>query len=179
MPDANTNTPGGLLSQLNWLNMFSGSEATEIYEYPLYSDAHITGEFTDSLGPYSFLNSVPIYHGPGVVNAPIVLRVAIHLGERRPNMSEKDESLYHGGTFVDEIAAITSVALGSRIRAGGESREFQVGKDPYGRPCAWNDKSRPIVCVRRNGLILPSVVGTHSMNQLEMLKSIPLIATSA
>ena len=146
-----------------------------VYEYPLYSDAHITGDFTDGLGPYSFLNTVPLPDGPGVVNAPIALRAAIHLSEYRPDMSKTDESLYHGGTLVDELAALTSVALGVRIRAGGKSRQFEPGKDPYGRPIAWNDEPRPIVRVRRNRLVLPSVVGTHSMDQLGVLKSIPLI----
>lgn len=172
-PDAET--PTAALSQLNWLNVSLENTGTHIYEYPLYSDAHITGEFIDGLGPYSFLNTVPITNGPGVVNAPIVLRVAIHLGEYRPDMTKTNESLYHGGTLVDEIAALSSVALGVRIRVGGESRRFEPGKDPYGRPCAWNDEPKPIVRVRRNRLILPSVVGTHSMDELEILKSIPLI----
>ena len=172
-PDAET--PTAALSQLNWLNVSPENTGTHTYEYPLYSDAHITGEFIDGLGPYSFLNTVPIPNGPGVVNAPIVLRVAIHLGEYRPDMSKTNELLYHGGTLVDEIAALSSVALGVRIRAGGESRQFEPGKDPHGRPCAWNDEPKPIVRVRRNRLILPSVVGTHSMDELEILKSIPLI----
>jgi hypothetical protein len=168
-------TPTAALSQLNWLNVSPENTGTHIYEYPLYSDAHITGEFIDGLGPYSFLNTVPIPSEPGVVKAPIVLRVEIHLDEYRPDMSKTDESLYHGGTLVDEIAALSSVALGVRIRAGSESRRFEPGKDPHGRPCAWNDEPKPIVRVRRNRLILPSVVGTHSMDELEILKSIPLI----
>jgi len=167
--------PRALLSQLNWLRVSPDDIDTPIYEYPLFSDAHITGEVPNGLGPYSFLNAVPIPSGPGVVNAPIVLRAVIYLGEYRPDMSKTDESLYHGGTLVDEIAALASLALGVRIRAGGETRRFEPGKDPYGRPCAWNDEPRPVVRVRRNHLVLPSVTGTHSMDPLGTLKSIPLI----
>ena len=126
-------------------------------------------------GPYSFLNTVPFPNGPGVVNAPIVLRAAIHLPTYLPNMLKTDESLYHGGTFVGELAALTSVALGVRIRAGDQSRRFEPGQDPYGRPCDWRDKPKPSVGVQHNRPILPSVVGTRRMSQLEMLKSIPRI----
>lgn len=177
-PEAPSNAnvePRALLSQLNWLRVSPDEADAPIYEYPLFSDAHVTGEVTSGLGPYSFLNSVPMPSGPGVVNAPIVLRAFFYLGEYRPDMSKKDESLYHGGTLVDEIAALASLAIGVRIRAGGETRRFEPGKDPYGRPCAWNDEPRPVVRVRRNHLVLPSVTGTHSMNPLEKLKSIPLI----
>ncbi|WP_372715967.1 hypothetical protein [Novipirellula sp.] len=168
--------PRALLSQLNWLRVSTDETKTPIYEYPLFSDAHLTGEVNEGLGPYSFLNAVPISNGPGVVNAPIVLRAVYYLGNCLPDMSKTDESLYHGGTLVDEIAALASLALGIRVRAGGETRRFEPGQDPYGRPCAWNDEPRPVIRVRRNHLVLPSVTGTHSMDPLEILKSVPLIA---
>ena len=59
-PDANTGTE--LLSQLNWFNWRNVSDPHDalVVEYPLYSDARITGEFREGLGPYSFLNTVPI-----------------------------------------------------------------------------------------------------------------------
>ena len=175
-PDVNTGTE--LLSQLNWFNWLNVPDAHDasVVEYPFYSDAHITGDFREGLGPYSFLNTVPFPDGPGIVNAPIILRAAIHLPDYHPDMSKKDESLYHGGFWEDEIAALASVALGIRIHAGGISREFEPGQDPYGQPREWQHKPKPIVRVRSNQLILPAVVGTHSMDQLKILESIPRIA---
>lgn len=167
---------GSLLSQLNWLNVATKPNSSGICEYPLFSDAHITGEQTDGFGPYQFLNTVPIPNQPGEVNAPIVLRVAFYLDEYRPQMSRTDDSLYHGGTLVDEIAALASLAMGVRVRAGGESRRFEVGKDQLGRPYSCNEQPKPIVRVRKNKPILPEVIGTHSMNDLHLLKSIPSIA---
>ena len=174
-PDANNRKE--LLSQLNWLNWLNVSDAhnATVVEYPLYSDAHITGEFSEGLGPYSFLNTVPFPGGPGIVNAAVILRAAIHLPECLPDMSKTDDSLYHGGIWVDELAALTSVALGVRIRAGDETRRFEPGQDPYGRPCEWQYDPKPIVPVRLNQLILPSVVGKHSMDELKILESIPHI----
>ena len=174
--DANDGTvPLSQLNWFNWLNVPDSPDAT-VVEYPFYSDAHITGEFREGLGPYSFLNTVPVRDGPGIVNAPIVLRAAIHLpGYRPPDIWETDESLYHGGRWEDELAALTSVALGVRIHAGGISRQFEPGQDPYGEPCEWQYEPKPIVRVRSNQLILPSVVGTHSMEELKILESIPQI----
>ncbi len=175
-PDANTGTE--LLSQLNWFNWRNVSDPHDalVVEYSLYSDAHITGEFREGLGPYSFLNTVPFPDGPGIVNVPIILRAAIHLPDYySPDMSKTDESLYHGGGWEDEIAALMSVALGVRIHAGGISRRFEPSGDPYGRPREWQYEPKPIVRVRSNQLILPAVVGTHSMDELKILESIPRI----
>lgn len=181
---SDTNSQTALLSQLNWLNWLdvSDTSAATVVEYPFYSDADIRDEFTDDLGPYSFLNTVPSPISPdGDVNAPIVLRAEIHLTQPfpPPDKFETDERFYHGGDTVDELAALTSVALGVRIRAGHESRRFEPGpdQDPYGRPSDWRDNPKPVVRVQPNrlNLILPSVVGEHPMSQLKILRSIPQI----
>lgn len=138
-----------LFSQLNWLRCEESElDNASVVEYPLYSDASFTGNFPEGFGPYGFLNTIPLPEGPGIINAPIILRVAIHLPDYRPDMSKKNESLYHGGFWVDEIAAPVSVALGVRIEAGGMSREFKPGQDPYGQPWEWHYESKPVVRVR-------------------------------
>ena len=62
--NGNNNFQTELPSQLNWLNWIDASDkdTASVVEYPFYSDAHITGEFTDGLGPYSFLNHA-VEHG--------------------------------------------------------------------------------------------------------------------
>ena len=115
--NGNNNSQTELPSQLNWLNWIDESDdnTTSVVEYPFYSDAHITGEFTDGLGPYSFLNTIPLHNAPGVINSPVILRAAIHLTQPEPQSAplpdkfKTDESLYHGGDTVDELAALTSV----------------------------------------------------------------------
>ena len=163
-----------LSSQLNW-NNWSRAQDPFVAEYPFYSDANIKGEFREGLGPYSFLSAFPDRAVPRTINVPIILRVEIHLPEWNPEtISGTDESLYHGGAWVDEIAALTSVALGVRIHAGTESRRFGPPfDDPYGQPL--ERKSEPVFRAQPEPLILPSVVGTHSMDQLEILESIPQI----
>jgi hypothetical protein len=165
----------GLPSQLNWLNALNNEPATGVYEYLFYSDAHITGEFTSGLGPYSFLNTVPIPDMPGIITAPIILRLVDHLPKYRPDMSKKDEVFYHGGRMVDELAALTSLSIGARIIAGGVSRQFEPDKDPLGRPVAWDYRPAPFFRVRPGRYVLPSIPGTHSLDKLDILNSIPKI----
>ncbi|QEG36806.1 hypothetical protein [Bythopirellula goksoeyrii] len=181
-----------LLSQLNWHAANAGGALRGISEYPLYSDTHIVGERPDEFGPYAFLNAVPLPDGPGNVNAPIVVRVSLHLDTHHlPNMSQRDESLYHGGLLIDELAALISLCVGARMRAGGESRRFEPGKDPLGRPAAWNDRPKPSVGVRlapiiklktgvvlrSNNIVLPAAVGTHSLDELDLLSCIPRLSS--
>ena len=164
-----------LSSQLNW-NNWSRAQDPFVAEYPFYSDANIKGEFREGLGPYSFLSAFPDRAIPGTINVPIILRVEIHLPEWKPeDISGTDESLYYGGAWVDEIAALTSVALGVRIHAGTESRRFGPPfDDPYGQPL--EKKNEPVFRAQPERLILPSVaLDTHSMDQLEILESIPRI----
>lgn len=184
MPDAEANNEKfngalpTLLSQLNWQAANNGEQSRGIAEYRLYSDAHITGHRPSELGPYSFLNTVPISDGPGSVNAPIVVRVSFHIDAQQPDMTKKSETLYHGGVLIDELAALTSLCLGARMRAGGECRRFEIGKDPLGRPIAWNDQPKPSIRFRTNRIVLPSVVGTHSLDQLDLLSTIPRLTSS-
>ena len=154
-----------------------------VHEYPLYSDAHLTGELREGLGPYSFINTVPAGFAAGAVKAAVVLRMAVSRNQHLPDMSKTDVSRYHGGTLVDELAALASMALGVRIWAGGVSREFTPGGDLYGQPWEWARGPIPVLHVEQNHLwLLPSLVGTRSTRSLSMLgllRSIPEIATKS
>ena len=165
-------------SQKNWLKKMCGASKGSclvIHEHPLYSDAHITGEFRKIKGPYTFLNTVPIPTFDSAVNAPIVLRAEMHIRPSIPDMSQTDEFLYHGGDLVDEVVALASLSLGIRLLGGGVSREFGTNDDPYGRPCEWARVPKPAFQLRRGQPILPSVSGSQSMEDLERLETIPQI----
>jgi hypothetical protein len=152
------------MSQWNWINWSTFSDPPIACEYPFYSDAHIFGDNIDNLGPYSFLSNFSLNTGPGVVNSPIILRAMLP-----PEGSEVN------ARWVDEIAALASVSLGVRIYAGGYTRVFKPDKNPYGEPWSLDDKPKPVINIQKNRLILPSVVGARSINQLKHLKSIPFI----
>lgn len=171
-----------LPSQLNWLetirNPGENPERT-VHEYILYSDAYITGELRTLTGPYEFLNTIPSPLTPSTINTPIVLRAQMPAAGSLPDMSRTDDSLYHGGGLVDEIAALASLSLGIRLLNGGISREFgATDDDPYGRPSESWRVPRPVLRFPGDGPLLPSVRGSRSLQDLQRLGTIPTIEPS-
>ncbi len=56
------------------------------------------------------------------------------------------------------------------MRAGGESRCFSGLDDPLGRPIGWDHRPMPVLNLDRNELVLPEVVGEHSLEELNRLE---------
>lgn len=161
-------TSDGLPILRNWIARNAGMERYGTYEFPLYTDARMTGHIRRTDWPYAFLNTVPIHDEPGYVQAPVILRVDAHIAQsERPNFSKTDASAYHGGLVTDEIAALASLCIGVRMRAGGQSRRFDsMEQDPLGRPVAWDHRPIPTLDLNKNRLVLPDIVGDHSLEEL-------------
>ena len=174
-----TNDGVGILpSQLNWLKksqLDSDNTAPVVYEYPLYSDARLTGSTRWTHSPYAFLNTIPVQTVPETINTVAVLRAEIYPDFSLPDMSRTDETLYHGGEFDDEVVALASLCLGARLLSGDISREFRTGDDPYGTPREWGRRPKPIFRFMQGVPVLPDVAGTHSLDNLRRLESIPNI----
>jgi hypothetical protein len=146
----------------NWKAAQSGAEQLQLFEVYLYSDAWITGEVEEAGCPYSFLNTVPLrHHAP--LTPVLALRVRVHLEHEIPVMDVTDTSRYHGGSFVDEIAALTSLAMGVRLQAGGRIREFSA-RDPLGRPRAEPNVPALASATSTRGPRIPRAHGKHNLN---------------
>jgi hypothetical protein len=166
----------GPIFHANW-RAFENKEALiTTVEYPLYTDARITGEMSAGFGPYKFLNTVPSECRPGVLNPSIVLRADIYLENNLPRMTATDTAKYHGGLFQDEIAALVSLCLGVRVKAAGESRRFDPKGDPLGRPQATRFRSEPTMNLGDRHLKLPGSVGSHSLEGLHPIKLLPKLS---
>lgn len=158
----------------NWKLKNADRPRHSITEYPLYTDSHLTGQIHREDWPYAFLNTIPGGAEPGLVQHSCTLRVEEYIHSSVPDFSETNDSLYHGGLLQDEIAALASLCLGGRVKAGGMSRIFEtLTKDPLGLPMVWDFKRPPYLTVNKNHLILPDVTGTHSLDELMRLKSLP------
>jgi hypothetical protein len=72
---------------------------------------------------------------------------------------------WHGGWLPDELAALISLALGIRCRAGGETRAFRLDGDPKGEPVefAHTPPYRPPL---RRPPVLPRVLERHDLADL-------------
>ena len=126
----------------------------------------------------TFFNTVPLSE-PGQVTSAVVLRCSHYLPlVRTPDWTVTNAELYHGSSFPDEIAALVSLVLGIRVRAGGVTRRFELGADPMGRPS--DGRNRPDTGApirnRRQGWMLPNAVeGDHSLEWLSIMDSLPLL----
>jgi hypothetical protein len=160
-------TAKGPFIYLNWIAANKGKKPLWICEYPLLTDAHITGEATEGYGPYKFINPLPMPPKRGLVRPGMVLRLEHHFKDTRVDLTKTDTEFYHGGGFLEEIAALFSLAIGIRTKSGGLIREFEQNGDPLGRPRAYDDRPNPILGFGRHRcLILPRVVGSHSLEKL-------------
>ena len=137
------------------------------YECELFSDVRFSGEIiNEHLGPYQILNPTPTHtYLPDVgietdkVHSALVLRY-VEMGttlNRDPvNVQHDDSGNYHGGTLVDEMAALLSLLFGVRIQAGRLSREFPT-EDLLGRPFFLYDKPEPALPINVYYGIVPSL----------------------
>ncbi len=170
--------PVGTPSYDNWRAFDDGEKMLGEYEYLLYTDAWLTGEVTSGVGPYKFFNLGPSLEEPGRVWPTIGLRLSTHVSFDLPKMNKTDALRYHGGSMTDEIAALASLKCGVRLRSGGQTRRFDPGDDPLGRPVAWSERRGPelssFIGTRR--LRLPTITGQHSMMPIGEMKSFPSLA---
>jgi hypothetical protein len=149
--------PQGTFAYENWRLHNRGLPVESALEYPLFSDAKVMGELTEGLGPYQIINCIA---EPKVdPHRPIlVLRTSYHGNWDYSDLNRTDAAQYHGGTSADEIAALISLGLGIRVKAGGATRWFSPEGDPKGRPWSFREHGRPDPVITHSawGAILPN-----------------------
>ena len=162
----------GPVVYLNWLAAMQQKPVLYTEGYPLYTDAHIVGEAR--YGPYQFLNAM----ARGNVQPAVILRFGWYWEFPHPDFSQTDAEQYHGGAPPDEIAALASLAMGVRFRAGDSTREFIPAGDPMGYPRSWTTRPTPLLAVSGSlhRWVLPRVVeGEHSLQLLQPLSVLPTL----
>ena len=124
-----------------------GEPAQDISEAMLFTDTWVTGEVSE-LGPYAFINTIAhasIQSGKMICPA-VAMRVTHHhhgVPDKPLLPMENDFEHYHGGDYLDEMAALASLFMGARLKAAGATRQFQKDGDPLGRPVQYSGKSEP------------------------------------
>lgn len=160
----------------NWKAYENSAPIKDISEYPIFSDARITGENTRDFGPYVFLNPVPYEDKPGLVQPSLYLRMENYQEFERPDMSETESERYHGGSIIDEIAALSSLTLGRRMKAGNITRYFKQNGDPLGHPIELLPQQKPVVLIEKRGLKIPMAIKKQTIIKLSPLSSLPMLS---
>ena len=159
----------------NWRRMRDGAPADGAFEFPIVSDAQIVSDLRSGFGPYQLLNPVSATSDAPFTSA-VIVRVDYHLAHdlavATAPVEKTDSSAFHGGWIKDELAALVSLSLGIRARAGGTTREFSTDGDPRGTPVEWDRLEDPIP-LRGQRLIVPRLRGEHSLDDLQQLGLLP------
>lgn len=163
MPD-----PRNLPVISNWQAFLDRKPRLSINEFPLFTDAWVTGEIT--VGPYTFINTIARANQE-VVKLGVVLRYYSYLDWEHPDFSKTDASLYHGGSPQEELAAFASLIVGVRFRAGDSIRRFD-GRDPLGTPVQMCQRNRPYFSSPRSFNIPSIAQGQHALDGLNLLESL-------
>lgn len=157
-----------------WRNSRAATEGVERrdrWEYGLYTDAHVTGEVREGLGPYALLNG--LYFGSDAEHPSLILRVDDHVPPIVWNEVWAPNALHI------EAAALLALALRIRCRSGGELRRFTKDDDQAGQPFGFPHR-RPVLSLPRTTgpqperPILPALIGrdadlTHAVDQLNIV----------
>ena len=162
----------GPLVYENWKGMLDGKPLKTTNEYLLYTDAKIISEIRDGLGPYQLLNALTFSRTHDLLPG-IVLRVDYHFEDcLKSSFPEKtDDVRYHGGSLNDEMAALISLCLGIRLKAGGPIRSFDPEGDSKGRPEGLWHHAVPILIKNKEFYqpILSQVLGEHILDHAGMI----------
>ncbi len=161
----------GPLAYRNWREVDSWGGRLATFEFPLYTDAYITGGSLP-YGPYHLIRTNLLHErAPEKGRAAFrrrPLRPAITLRAPMPSHYEPHEitipdwgqtraDIYHGGDLKDEIAALVSLCLGIRVWAGECTRRFEFGGDPLGEVMDWPPSLQPVLLLSSTNPLIPSL----------------------
>lgn len=149
----------------NWRAFDSGEPWLATEEFPLFTDAWVTGQA--EVGPYLFINTVALRRG--TVRPAIVLRYPLHRAWLYPDFRKTNAELYHGGSPPQELAALGSLAIGVRLRAGRPTRRFEPKGDPVGTPTESGGRATPFFDVPEQYKLPSAAEGGHALGDLSIL----------
>jgi len=155
----------------NWIAYQQGNPSQGYFEYELLSDVGITGDNNTDFGPYEFMTA---FNREKEVKASLIVRVDERRSNRIPSLNKTNVDYYHGGELIDEIAALVSLTMGVRIKAGRMIREFRSSDDRFGRNTDWHKipavhQIKPLYGQYK----LPAVIHECGIDLLAPLKGLP------
>jgi hypothetical protein len=154
----------------NWKAALVGKAVQSSFEFPFFTDAHITGTIEEGYGPYQFINTVLSSIRDTSPRRPaIIFRVDLHLtfDPSELEMDKTDDERYHGGDIQDEAAALVSLSVGIRLKSGAMIRRwYEPHGDPKGYPCYFQFAGDPVLPTSVVDAVVPRALGNHSLDDI-------------
>lgn len=154
----------------NWRAALLGNAVQSTFEFPFFTDAHITGTIEEGYGPYQFINTVLSSTRNTYPRRPaVIFRVDVHLtfNPSELEMDKTDDERYHGGYLQDEAAALVSLSVGIRLKAGAMIRRwYEPHGDSKGYPCYSQFADDPVLPTSDVDSVVPRALGTHSLGDI-------------
>jgi hypothetical protein len=164
------------LSWLNWRAAGDGLPVRSAAEFALYSDTHFIDQIQADLGPYQFLNVLPLRSGDPATwqsELALVLRANDHLADPSEPMTQ---TWLVNSTIDDDLGALMSLALRTRVHPGGVTRVFGTdGSDEKGMPGEWFHR-RPYLPMPSPGAPLQLPALKRTVDLKEALGLLPIFA---
>lgn len=162
----------GPFGYYNWKLALSGRTEVKAEEFGLYSDTSFRSEIGGADKPYAIFNLVAWPSTQAAAHMALVLRVSLYFDadevlaelQRRLELGERDISGFYGGGIPDEFAALFSLALGVRLRAGPLTREFTAQSGDRGRPVGWDPRNVPSLIRSNQAARLPNLANQAGLD---------------
>ena len=143
----------------NWNAFLAGEPPKAVEEYPFFSDSYLVGSLHGSSFPFEVVISMRLETADPRVPVAFLQYSVCEIPE---HPTEPQDSRWHGGEAVDEIAALLSLVFGIRLKAGGCWRVFDADwvTDPRGQFLLANAVNDPVL-LKRNDMrrpVLPMAV---------------------
>jgi hypothetical protein len=163
-------------SWANWNGYDPGHPPRSAVEFELYSDSEVRGLDRDA-GPYRIMNMLAGPLRETALARPVVTLRIHHATSANP----KDEDAEHGGRHADEVAALMSLILGIRLRAGDQTRFMDREDDDEraGHPRAQSEVMRPFMLPGAWTPIIGHAKRTADLDELDLLDTYPRLSAAA
>lgn len=157
-------TPGPLIYE-NWKRFSTENSAGSLLEYQLFSDAPIYAEWRSSQCPYELVSVRR--ETPDTPRSPAAVVRLRHYWTVSGESVSPSSPPYHGGSLVDEIAALVALLLGIRIKASKNySRRWAFNNDPFGEPICTEE---PLHVPSSNYPMLPRASTAKNLGNMERI----------
>jgi hypothetical protein len=124
------------------------------------------------------MNTVAVSNSSDVIKPAVILRYGVYKKSPFPDFRKTTAELHHGGSPPEEVAALSSLIMAMRLRAGRTTRRFEPNLDPRGKPVEIGEQELPYFQKPRTYKLPHIAMGPHSLMDLTKLQTLAKISVT-